>query len=77
MNNRISERRRKLRVGTIEFAGGAIDCTVRNLSSSGAMLQVESPIGIPTHFNLLIGDGHMTPCRIVWRKPTSIGVAFD
>lgn len=67
-----------LRAGTIEFKGGAIDCTVRNLSSTGALLGVESPIGIPDKFTLaLISDGnHATPCEVKWRKPKRIGVAF-
>jgi hypothetical protein len=76
MENRIDRRRRVLRAGTIEFAGGAIDCTVRNLSDTGAMLEVESPVGIPSQFTLTLADGHHTPCEIMWRKPKRIGVAF-
>lgn len=76
MENREDRRRRVLRAGTIEFDGGAIDCTVRNLSSTGAMLQVASPVGIPEKFTLMLRDGHVAPCRVVWRKPTAIGVAF-
>ena len=40
-------RRRLLKAGTIEFGGGVIDCTVRNLSEFGAALDVVSPVGIP------------------------------
>jgi hypothetical protein len=29
-----------LKAGTIEFGGGAIDCTVRNVSETGAALEV-------------------------------------
>ncbi|MFK4386305.1 hypothetical protein ABIA40_005713 [Bradyrhizobium sp. USDA 223] len=36
-------RHRVLKAGTIEFGGGAIDCTVRNLSDTGAALDVASP----------------------------------
>ena len=74
--NRADHRRRVLRGGTIEFDGGAIDCTVRNLSSTGAMLDVESPVGIPSRFTLHLADGNHTPCQIIWRKPKRIGVAF-
>ena len=77
MEQRAADRRRMLRAATIEFNGGAIDCRLRNLSSTGAMLDVESPVGIPSHFTLMIGDGHRLPCRIIWRKPNRIGVAFD
>ena len=77
MDQRMESRRRLLRAGTLEFDGGAIDCTIRNLSATGAMLDVASPIGIPPRFNLLLGEGHLLPCRIVWRKPNRIGVAFE
>jgi hypothetical protein len=66
-----------LRAATIEFDGGAIDCILRNLSRTGAMLDVASPIGIPPQFNLVLGEGHLLPCRIVWRKPNRIGVEFE
>jgi hypothetical protein len=77
MEQRTQSRRRVLRAGTIEFDGGAINCTVRNLSATGAMLDVASPIGIPPRFNLILGEGHLVPCRIVWRKPSRIGIAFE
>ena len=40
-------RHRVLKAGTIEFGGSAIDCTLRNLSATGAALDVPSPVGIP------------------------------
>lgn len=77
MEKRREGRRRVLRAGTIEFDGGAIDCTVRNISATGAMLDVASPIGIPPRFNLILSEGQVLPCRVVWRKPSRIGVAFE
>jgi PilZ domain len=74
--HRTAPRHRVLKAGTIEFNGGAINCMVRNLSTSGAALDVTSPIGIPEHFTL-IADGSHLPCRVVWRKEKRIGVAFD
>jgi hypothetical protein len=74
--NRIYQRHRVLKAGTIEFGGGAIDCMVRNISAAGAALDVTSPVGIPEHFTL-ITDGSHRPCRITWRKEKRIGVAFD
>jgi len=74
--HRISPRHRVLKAGTIEFGGGAIDCIVRNLSAAGAALDVSSPVGIPKHFTL-IADGSHTPCHVVWRRGTRIGVTFD
>jgi hypothetical protein len=74
--HRISTRHRVLKAGTIEFGGGAIDCTVRNMSATGAALDVTSPLGIPAQFTL-VTDGSHTPCRVVWRKEKRIGVTFD
>ena len=34
--NRIASRKRVLKAGTIDLGGGAIDCTVKNLSETGA-----------------------------------------
>jgi hypothetical protein len=76
--HRTSQRRRTLKAGTISFGGGAIDCTVRNLSESGAALDVISPIGIPERFILLVEADHRhLPCRVVWRKEKRIGVHFE
>jgi len=75
--HREAPRHRVLKAGTIEFGGGAIDCTVRNLSASGAALDVVSPVGIPERFNLIVpADGIQKPCRVVWRKEKRIGIAF-
>ena len=38
--------KRILKAGRIEFGFGAIDCVVRNVSLTGASLEVESPVGI-------------------------------
>ena len=74
--HRIATRHRVLKAGTIEFGGGAIDCTVRNVSDTGAALDVASPLGIPAQFTL-VTDGHRRPCHVVWRKEKRIGVTFD
>lgn len=74
--HRITTRHRVLKAGTIEFGGGAIDCTVRNISAAGAALDVTSPLGIPAQFTLVTEGNHL-PCRVVWRKEKRIGVTFD
>ena len=73
---RVATRLRILKRGTIEFGGGAIDCTVRNISTTGVALDVASPIGIPVRFTLVMEGNHI-PCRIVWRKEKRIGVTFE
>ena len=77
--HRNAQRHRVLKGGTIAFNGAAgISCTVRNMSDSGAALDVISPVGIPPAFTLVIdGDRDAKPCHIIWRKEKRIGVAFD
>lgn len=75
---RTSHQRRVLKAGTIEFGGGGIDCSVRNLSKTGAALDVASPLGIPNDFTLVVAlDDFRQPCRVIWRKETRIGVSFE
>jgi hypothetical protein len=75
---RSAARKRILKSGTIEFNGGAIDCIVRNISETGAALDVTSPIGIPDSFRLIISsEDQRKLCHIVWRKESRIGVRFS
>jgi len=77
-HNRIATRRRVLKSGSIEFGGGAIDCTVRNLSETGAALEVVSPLYIPDRITLFVhADQLKRACRLVWRKEKRIGVKFE
>jgi hypothetical protein len=46
-----------VKAGTISFGGATIPCVVRNLSTVGALLIVESPLGIPRRFTLLVRLG--------------------
>ncbi|MGO8911499.1 MAG: PilZ domain-containing protein [Bradyrhizobium sp.] len=76
-NNRAAPRQRIFKAGSIEFSGSTIDCVVRNISETGAALEVASPVGIPTEFNLMIsGNIAKRPCRVVWVRDKRIGVAF-
>ena len=77
-DKRSGTRHRVLKAGKIEIGGGAIDCTVRNLSNKGAALNVESPVGIPDKFVLLIpSDQLRRSCQVVWRRLGRIGIKFD
>ena len=76
---RKAQRRRMLKAGTIAFnVDGGVDCRVRNLSPSGACLEVASQIGIPDAFVLVVETDHVKmPCHVIWRTATRLGVAFD
>ena len=77
---RIASRRRLLKAGTLLAKNGLLSfkCTVRDLSDTGARLQVEDPIGIPEHFELVIElDGLRADCEVVRRKGNEMGVRFS
>src|SRR5882724_2918645 len=64
-HNRAALRQRVLKSASIEFHGGVIDCVIRNISETGAALEVASPLGIPETFNLVIsGDHSSRPCQV-------------
>ena len=74
-----SARRRVLKSGTISFdLGTSIDCVVRNVSETGALLEIESPVGIPNKFLLvIIKEKIARNCSVIWRSARQIGVRFD
>ncbi len=78
---RRSERRsRTLKTARIVFNLGrsVFDCTIRNLSPSGALIQVQSVVGIPEQFEIVIDDGAARrPCNVRWRTGRLMGVHFD
>lgn len=75
--HRAAPRQRVLKAGTIEFGGEAIPCTVRNLSASGAAIEINSPLWFPDRFVLAVeSEGWRRPCRVVWRKEKRLGVTF-
>ncbi|MEO6395282.1 MAG: PilZ domain-containing protein [Devosia sp.] len=76
--HRAGRRHLTLKGGKMVFNSGrsSIDCMVRNLSAEGAKLKVESQIGIPDSFELVLSDSQKHNCRVVWRKAKEIGVTF-
>jgi hypothetical protein len=72
--HRQRQRQRILKAGTISFDHAGIDCTVRNVSDTGACLEIESPVGIPNNFTLVISkDNLKRPCHVAWRSGRRIG----
>lgn len=56
----------------------AIDCVVRNISGTGAALEVVTPLFIPEQFTLFVPTDQLKRrCHVVWRREKRIGVAFD
>jgi PilZ domain len=78
VETRIAPRYLVSKAATIEFVGGMINCVVRNLSVTGAAIEVSNQAGIPEKFILVMPeDGLRLLCRVVRRTEFRIGVAFD
>ena len=77
--NRTRLRRRVLKAGKIMFARGTctVDCTIKNISEHGAMLQVENSVSLPDEFQLYEPTGLLLhEVRVVRRASRLIGVAI-
>ena len=73
-------RLRTLKTGKIVFdrRSCVIDCMVRNVSSTGACLELPSTLGVPDRFDLLIGPGKdARRCHVAWKDDTRVGVTFQ
>lgn len=76
---RTAPRHRILKQGTLAFkSGGSAECTVRNISSNGARIDIDNPVGLPESFTLTIPSDRLNrQCRPVWVGDRRLGVAFD
>ena len=77
-NKRVAARTRVFKTGYIVFSDKVpkLECTVRNVSDTGASIQVSTTIGIPSSFDVII-DGARRHRLSVWRTDTKIGIAFQ
>ena len=63
---RKSNRRRVLKAAKVAFEGSAVDCVVRDISPTGAGIQIEAPTGVPHEFHLLIASDHSNrACHVI------------
>ena len=74
---RASPRARRLKAGKIVLNDGrsVFECSVRNVSATGACLLVGNGFLIPGDFKLML-DGDTRRCDVVWRRPDRMGVSF-
>lgn len=66
-----------LKSGKIVLGKHTIPCTVRNLSTAGACVQVQTTSGLPAAFNLVMENQPPRLCRTIWRDDTRIGIKFE
>jgi methyl-accepting chemotaxis protein len=56
---------------------GTLKCTVRDLSTKGAGLELEEARKVPDEFLLLIqGQSEKYRCHVAWQKGAMIGVQY-
>jgi hypothetical protein len=75
---RQAPRHRTLKAGKIIFNRGlfAVDCTVKNVSDTGACLFAKTT-SLPDKFDLSIPVDHFTRhCEVAWKTPDKVGVKF-
>lgn len=76
---RVAPRHEVSRIGAISGDGmlKPIDCIIRDVSASGAMLVVKATEGIPRSFHLHIaGAAHTRRCEVKRRAAQTLGVRF-
>jgi hypothetical protein len=78
IEKRVARRYRVLKGASIAYDGNGLACTVRNLSSSGAAIELASAVSLPSSFMLVIeADQFIRRCRPVWSNDRRVGVAFN
>jgi hypothetical protein len=78
-DNRRASRRRILKGAIIAYNDrrSTLQCSVRDISETGARLRVDGSINAPDTFVLIIElDGTEADCQVVWRKPPDLAVVF-
>jgi two-component system chemotaxis response regulator CheY len=78
-NRRRHVRHRVVKGGQLVYAHGAstVECLVRDLSESGARIQVANAQDIPAEIVLSFDDGRGSrPCVVKWRRNNELGVEF-
>jgi hypothetical protein len=75
--HRNKQRSRTLKTGKIIFNArfSVFECVIRNLSATGAALEVATTVGIPLTFTLAY-DGIESGCNVKWRTEKRLGVSF-
>ena len=78
IEKRAAQRFRVFKGGTIAFDGGGVACTVRNMSSGGAAVDLDGAVPLPSTLTLSIAcDQFARRCRPVWRSDRRVGLAFE
>jgi hypothetical protein len=78
VETRVAPRFKVTKPAKIDHGGEKINCVVRDISTTGAAIEISDVVRIPDHFMLSIPEDRLKlPCNVVWRTQYRIGVAFD
>ncbi len=80
-DHRAAVRHHTLRTGLVEFDNGtgstvSVPCTIRDVSGTGARMQLNSSAWVAEAFTLVFASGLRKACRVAWRRERLIGAAF-
>ncbi len=76
---RVAPRVRTLKQAKILFNNrySTFDCTVRNISATGALLTIDRAVPLPKVFEIRIGEGEaIRPAKLVYRRDSFAGIHF-
>ncbi len=79
MERRIAPRRNCAIAAEIVFDNGrqVVPCIIRNVSETGAKLELRTVVGVPPSFVLRSPGTQPQMCRVAWRAFKEMGVAFQ
>ncbi len=76
-DNRRKPRLRTFKGGSITLPTGIVECVIRNLSPTGALIELSGLALVPDEFSLIIKpEGTRRQCRVVRRQKLQLGVQF-
>ena len=76
-DRRRSYRFRTLKSGNILLGAHHVSCIIRNLSNTGACLEIQTTYNIPPEFEFRMPDQSVRPCKVIWVKDIQLGVQFQ
>ena len=79
-DKRSTPRLRSFLKGRVVFNGGqnSLDCLIRDISPTGARLELSASVTLPDRFDLYLPHRDET-CKVhsQWRRGNQLGIAFD
>jgi hypothetical protein len=76
-DKRKAARRTVMKTGRIRFGQSSEICTVRDMSGTGASIEVAAAASTPDKFELVLEmESAARKCTVVWRKDRQLGVRF-